>query len=71
MSSDPEDTNKINDMVEEIVDKLEFLGVGLEAVSPVKTLAIQTQVGLLPVILACHDRALDCFRRSVLRHIFS
>ena len=42
--ADSEDADKINDMVEEIVDKLEFLGVGLEAVSPVKVLAIQTQV---------------------------
>ncbi|KAF0311797.1 Formin-binding protein 4 [Amphibalanus amphitrite] len=41
--ADPEDADRINDMVEEIVDKLEFLGVGLETVSPVKVLAIQTQ----------------------------
>ncbi|XP_037087830.1 protein TsetseEP-like [Pollicipes pollicipes] len=44
---DDSDKAKINGMVEEIVDKLEFLGVGAETVSPVKVLAIQAQRALL------------------------
>jgi len=38
-----DETEHISDLVEEIVDKLEFLGVGSETVSPLKMFAIQTQ----------------------------